>query len=181
MKKEWKDAGRGNLVFIVDLCYRTILVGNYQNTKCQGKWKNSEKEEPITTRYVVNRQEWQLFWNSSPWSQLGSIFLTPHTVSLGPRQTQNWILGSVTSFLLKYVFLVSLWGQRRGAGHSKRVLGREPPWSEELQCWFHLETWGCWAHSRGNLRALCGCKTKNKKLHLCMDVAEKQTLSVFRV
>lgn len=37
MKKEWKDAGRGNLLFIVDLCYRTILVSQLPKHKMLGK------------------------------------------------------------------------------------------------------------------------------------------------
>lgn len=41
------------LIYVIEL----FLYINYQNTRCQGKYKNSRNKELITKRYVVNRQE----------------------------------------------------------------------------------------------------------------------------
>ncbi|XP_078203027.1 uncharacterized protein LOC128929425 [Callithrix jacchus] len=52
---------RGKSQHLIGACSMAELhLSNYQTTKCQGKYKNSGKEEPLT-RYVVHRQEWQLF------------------------------------------------------------------------------------------------------------------------
>lgn len=149
------------LIYVIEL----FLQVNYQNTKCRGKYKNSRKEEPIVKRYVVNRQEWQPFWNQHPLESTGNHIFDYVGCCRGHAKCRIWPWAlEHTSF--QNVFLkVYLRTPQRCRSQWGRA-GKRTTVVQEVssQGWFLSKTSGCWGQSQGNLvsiRAPCGCINKN--------------------